>query len=100
MLSQVYAYSSGFPKSRISVSGEELKWGSFRFLSGTLPQGCLSGAWSKITGICGAFSRLMQRGVLRPHLPRIPPQLHHRNTRTAHAFSQKPPGKTPIHHKK
>jgi hypothetical protein len=34
-----------------------------------------------------------------PRLPRIPPQIHHKNTTSNHRISAKPPAKTPFHHK-
>jgi hypothetical protein len=34
-----------------------------------------------------------------PRLPRIPPQIHHKNTTLNHRISAKPPAKTPFHHK-
>jgi hypothetical protein len=34
-----------------------------------------------------------------PRSPRITPQINHKNTTTKHAFSPKPPAKTPVHHK-
>jgi hypothetical protein len=33
-----------------------------------------------------------------PAFTTIPPQIHHKNTITITAFSQKPPAKTPLHH--
>jgi hypothetical protein len=47
----------------------------------------------------GAFFAAEKVVRKRPHSPRKPPQIDHKNTTTKHAFSPKSPAKTPVHHK-
>jgi hypothetical protein len=46
--------------------------------------------------IRGMFFSTQKQAINAPRLPRIPPQLHHKNTTPKTPISPKPPLKTPI----
>src|ERR1700709_2212664 len=54
----------------------------------------------KIVQIRGALFVSPQRGSIVHVLPRISPQLHHKNTTANHQYLRKPPAKSPTHRKK
>jgi hypothetical protein len=69
---------------------------SFAFLLLSSHPGFRHGTTKNKVEIRGMFFSTQKHAVTAPRLPRIPPQLHHKNTTPKTPISPKHPSKTPI----